>query len=237
VLVTSTGPTGHGSRFIQDTAVEKLVKFAGRAFEFRRSEEAAFVGKAGGGHVAGCAHASAKKLGEVTTLNVTFLKAGVMMQQEPQQAGSEDRVSLNVVPTEARAGLDLRVPPSVPIAAVTDLLDAWCREAGDTSWTFAPWTQPVEAHFTSSTDRTDKFWAAFQDALGATGVRVELEVFPAGTDSRFLRQVGVQAFGFSPIRNTPILLHEHDEWLGVHTLVEGVAVYERLLQALCVDLL
>jgi len=58
------------------------------------------------------------------------------------------------------------------------------------------------------------------------------EVFPAATDSRFLRAIGIKAFGFSPIRNSKILLHENDEYLLEEVFVEGVNVYVTLLEAL-----
>lgn len=64
------------------------------------------------------------------------------------------------------------------------------------------------------------------------GVEVEPEIFPASTDSRFLRELGIPALGFSPMRNTPILLHDHNEYIDAGVFVEGIAVYERLITAL-----
>ena len=57
-------------------------------------------------------------------------------------------------------------------------------------------------------------------------------MFPAATDSRFLRALGVKAMGFSPMRNSPILLHENDEYLDESVFLEGVNVYVKLLRAL-----
>ena len=67
INVVSKGPTGHGSRFIQDTAVEKLVEMASKAFAFRKEQE-----KQLGYTEHGCKHCEAKKLGDVTTLNLTM---------------------------------------------------------------------------------------------------------------------------------------------------------------------
>jgi len=50
-----------------------------------------------------------------------------------------------------------------------------------------------------------------------SGLRLEPEIFPAATDSRFLRCAGIPAIGFSPMNNTPVLLHDHDEWLHEDT--------------------
>ncbi|KOM25501.1 hypothetical protein LR48_Vigan107s002000 [Vigna angularis] len=38
------------------------------------------------------------------------------------------------------------------------------------------------------------------------------EVFPAATDSRYFRDLGLPAIGFSPMANTPLLLHDHNEY-------------------------
>ena len=45
----------------------------------------------------------------------------------------------------------------------------------------------------------------------------------------------VHTFQLSPMRNTPILLHDHDEFLGVDVFLEGIRVYEALLPALYND--
>ena len=47
-------------------------------------------------------------------------------------------------------------------------------------------------------------------AIDKNGLKVATEIFPAGTDIRFIREVGIPAFGFSPMPNTPILLHDHN---------------------------
>lgn len=52
-------------RFIKDTAVQKLMAVCDKALAFRKEQEDAL------GHSGGCSHARAKKLGDVTTLNLT----------------------------------------------------------------------------------------------------------------------------------------------------------------------
>jgi aminoacylase len=51
------------------------------------------------------------------------------------------------------------------------------------------------------------------------------QVFPATTDFRFVRALGIRAFGFSPMRNTETMLHES-------TYLEGIGVYVGLIQVL-----
>lgn len=45
-------------------------------------------------------------------------------------------------------------------------------------------------------------------------------------------QRGLPVIGFSPINNTPILLHDHNEMLNENVFLAGIKVYEELLPAL-----
>jgi len=240
IRVKAQGNTGHGSRFIPGTAVGKIIKVANKALAFRavqektlgyssahtHSHEGEEGGKEGGGN-GGCKHAQAKKLGDVTSLNLTMLKAGVSMD------GGET-FAFNVIPHEAEAGFDMRVPPSVSFEEIRNLLDEWTNEEG-VSWEFAQegGKDPLLDHYITSIDREKNPWfTVFYDALASRGVKLTPEVFPASTDARFVRAVGVAAFGFSPMRKTEMLLHEHNEWVGEEGFVEGVEVYETLVRAL-----
>lgn len=62
-------------------------------------------------------------------------------------------------------------------------------------------------------------------------IKLKPAIFPGGTDSRYVREVGIPALGFSPIVNTPVLLHDHDEFLNEKVFLEGIKIYEELLQA------
>lgn len=89
---------------------------------------------------------------------------------------------------------------------------------------------------------------------------LEPEIFPAATDSRYIRavsyslracqavdwsegclppdstlsslQVGIPALGFSPMNLTPVLLHDHNERLHEAVFLRGVDIYTRLISAL-----
>lgn len=45
--------------------------------------------------------------------------------------------------------------------------------------------------------------------------------------------MGLPVFGFSPMNHTPILLHEHDEYLNESTFIRGIEIYEKLISELC----
>ena len=204
--VTATGPTGHGSRFIDNTAVEQLIALTNRALEFRQGQKSLL----GMSEHENCTHAVAaantKKsmgsktpattLGDVTSLNITTLQAGV-------QVG--DTYAYNCVPPVAKCSLDIRISPHTPPSDISTMLDQWCKECSSTSQddhnTSSPNGTPtlswnyigghgndLQKHALTSTDSKGNPWyAIFETAIASMGMKIEPQVFPAATDSRFLR--------------------------------------------------
>uniref|UniRef100_A0A8C6PGV0 N-acyl-aliphatic-L-amino acid amidohydrolase n=1 Tax=Nothobranchius furzeri TaxID=105023 RepID=A0A8C6PGV0_NOTFU len=106
----------------------------------------------------------------------------------------------------------------------------WCKEAGeDVTYDFA---QKHMNQNITSTEESDPWWSAFTAACKSLNMTLEKEIFPAATDSRFIRAVGIPAIGFSPMNRTPILLHDHNEYLNERVFLRGISVYERLIPAL-----
>lgn len=237
ISVTARGKIGHGSRFLEHTAVAKILAVCNRAMAFRAEQQDVLHGA---GKHAGCSHAQAAKktLGDVTSLNVTRLDAGVR---------SGDGYAYNCCPPEATVALDIRISPHTEPAAIVSMLDRWCQECNledavdDISWEYLGGQgNSMAGHATTPVDPTVNPWyEVFRGAVetpdagaGYEGIRVRPEVFPAATDSRFLRALGIRALGFSPMRNSEILLHEDDECLGVDVFLEGIGIYERVVKAL-----
>jgi aminoacylase len=212
--IKAKGPTGHGSRFIENTAVEKLIRIVNKLLTFRKNQfEELQRGMAQCG----------MKLGDVTTLNLTVLKAGVT-------SDGGKSFSFNVIPTEAEAGFDIRIPPTVNLEEFKNQLDLWTTEEGVT-YEFV--TNPSMVHHVSTTSSDSKWWQLFKEAMDRMNIKLELQVFPAATDSRFIRSKGIPAFGFSPINNTPILLHDHNEFLNENIFLRGIKIYVDLISTLC----
>ena len=229
INVTAQGPTGHGSRFIENTAVEQLVELTKRALAFRQGQR----DQLGIDNLhENCTHAVLKKkqLGDVTSLNITTLQAGVAVG---------NTFAYNCVPSQARCSLDIRISPHMEPLEMKNLLDTWCRECsltpGAVSWNHIdddPNAAPT-THATTPTDRQVNPWyGLFCDTMETMGIELVPQVFPAATDSRFLRALGIRALGFSPMRNTEIMLHEHDEYILETNFLEGIGVYYELIQVL-----
>ena len=63
-------------------------------------------------------------------------------------------------------------------------------------------------------------------------MEIKLNVFPGGTDSRYLRSVNIPAIGFSPMNNTPVLLHDHDEYLEADVYLKGIEIYTKIIASI-----
>lgn len=122
----------------------------------------------------------------------------------------------------------------------------WCEEAGgDIEMVFTqkgPYIAPTKI------DDSNQYWLAFKDGikdllvlvkfvfiiilliyLNFSGLKIKTQIFPGGTDSRYIRQVGIPAIGFSPMNHTPVLLHDHDEFLKADTYLNGIEIYKTLI--------
>jgi len=233
VQVTAHGNTGHGSRFIDNTAVEQLLELANKALRFRQGQRELLHEDAAHEN---CAHAVAakkkKSLGDVTTLNITSLEAGVR---------SGDTYAYNCVPPVAKCSLDIRISPHVVPSDISEMLDTWCRECSKTEeqhhveWGFiGDVGDPLNEHAITSTDaQINPWYGVFCHAMEKSmNLKIQPQVFPAATDSRFLRVLGIRALGFSPMRFSEILLHENDENIEEKVFCEGIAVYVGLLKEL-----
>ncbi|KAJ2612020.1 adenylate cyclase [Coemansia sp. RSA 1804] len=204
VRFVAHGNTGHGSQFIEDTAAEKLLPIVNWAMDFRRQQlETLRTPKDDG---------SARTLGDVTSANLTVLAAGVQH---------------NVVPESASACVDIRMTPELDYAAFRRRLEALAAEHGAVAEFVQFWPDSTM----TPTDASNPFWTAFEQALGAMRIPIFKEIFPAATDSRYLRRAGVPALGVTPLRNAPILLHDHNEFVKESEFLAGIDFYAGVVAA------
>lgn len=61
---------------------------------------------------------------------------------------------------------------------------------------------------------------------------IETQVYMGGTDIQYLRELGIPAIGFSPMNNTPKLMHDHDECLKADIYLRGIEIYRNILEKL-----
>ena len=201
VKITCQGSPGHGSRFLENTAGEKAQKVINKLLEFRAEEKARLEANPG------------LTLGDVTTVNLTLMSGGVQV---------------NVVPDKFILQFDIRISPTTDIVQFEEKVRGWLTEAGS----------DIELEFIvkcsdqtlTSVDDKDPWYSAMKDAFLKHNLTVKPQIFPAGTDSRYLREVGIPAIGFSPMPNTPVLLHDHNEFLNEAVFLRGIDIFVDIIQ-------
>eukprot|EP01083_Nonionella_stella_P116229 345212_1 len=208
----ATGPTGHGSRLIQDTAMEKLMNSINHFLDFRNYERDRLDGK-----IMGCNNMA---LSDVSTVNLTAIKGGVSVDGGKSFA-------VNVIPTEAEAFFDIRVATDVDLSVFEDeCIKKWTQGEG-VSYDLS---RPCDQHAVS--DFESKWGRVLQRALTASGIRFRPQIFAAATDSKYFRWLDIPAFGFSPMIHTPVLLHDHNEFLNEKVFLNGIHIYMGLISNL-----
>ncbi|PKI66514.1 hypothetical protein CRG98_013078 [Punica granatum] len=179
--------------------------------------------------------------GEVISVNMAFLKTGT-----PSLTG----FVMNLQPSEAEAEFDVQVPPNADHQALERrIAEEWAPITRNMTYevnVIAVFSRPeLELYYRrflqfkqktsvcdkhgepilTATDSSNPWWALLEEAVRkADGKLVKPEIFPATTDSCFFRRLGLPVIGFSPMPNTPILLHDHNEFLNKGECLKGIKV-------------
>lgn len=152
-----------------------------------------------------------KEYDEMITINVNYMDVG-------------DSYMYNVIPNVATAGLDIRVPVTIDIEEFYKKIEEWCQD--------------IEFEFIKGTDK-DKFvkgYTKIEDCEKLSKVLEEIgqeygyKTFPATTDARFMRNMGVPTVGMSLLFNTENRLHDHNEYIVVADMKRGSRIYERIME-------
>ncbi|XP_061395601.1 aminoacylase-1-like [Musca vetustissima] len=199
-----TGQAGHGSLLLKNTVGEKLHYILNKMMAFREHEAKRLESDPN------------LSIGDVTMVNLTTINGGVQS---------------NVVPASLDVGFDIRIAIDVDPKEFENQLLRWCEEAGGGIELAFDLKQPkIEA---TKIDDSNIYWVAFEKCLTKDmGLKIRKLILPGGTDSRFIRQLGIPALGFSPMIETPLLLHDHDEYLKADTYLRGCEIYVNLITSL-----
>ncbi|MCL7034015.1 hypothetical protein MKW94_009439 [Papaver nudicaule] len=210
LTIKATGLPGHGAKLYDNSAMENLLKSIESARRFRASQF-------------DLVKAGLMAEGEVVSVNMVFLKAGT-----PTPTG----FVMNLQPSEAEAGFDVRVPPTAdPISLEKRISEEWAPSSRNMTFEFKQQGYNFEKKFVTATDNSNPWWKLLEGAVEkANGKIGKPEIFPASTDARYFRKQGLPAIGFSPMINTPVLLHDHNEFLNQDEYLKGIAVYESIIK-------
>lgn len=127
--------------------------------------------------------------------------------------------------------VDIRMALTENLEEFERMLNEWASNCGkkiDIEFqTKEPFCPPTKI------DDSNEYWTGFKEAIEEMNLQISTEVFPAGTDAAYIRALGIPAIGFSPINNTPVLLHDHDEFLHADVYLRGIKIYEEILMKIC----
>ncbi|KAH8318165.1 hypothetical protein KR074_011686 [Drosophila pseudoananassae] len=200
VYFNISGTAGHGSLLLPNTAGEKLNYIVSKMMEMRKSQ------------LQRLENDPDLVIGDVTTINLTRVSGGVQS---------------NVVPPLLVVCFDCRLALDVDHVEFEAKLQQWCEEAGGGIELTYEQKQPRVAP--TAIDSSNPFWTAFKEATDELEICVRTQIFTGGTDSRYIRQQGIPALGFSPMNHTPVLLHDHDEFIRADTYLKGVDIYKKII--------
>ncbi|KAJ2951230.1 hypothetical protein O0L34_g5628 [Tuta absoluta] len=201
--VTCPGKSGHGSLLLPDNSGEKIRYIIDKFMDLRQESKKKLESNPD------------LTIGDVTSINLTILSGGIQN---------------NVIPEKFIASFDLRLALSVDLEEFENMIKRWCSEAGDgVTFSFSQKDTYVPE---TKVDSTNPYWLAFKAAADAIKMPIKVLTFPGGTDSRFIRELGIPALGFSPMNNTIPQLHEHNESLNVDTYLNGITLYKNIIPAL-----
>ncbi|XP_057445286.1 uncharacterized protein LOC130737514 [Lotus japonicus] len=213
LMIKAVGAPGHGSKLYDNSAMENILKSIESIRRYRASQ-------------LDLIKAGLKAEGDVVSVNMVFLKAGT-----PTPTG----FVMNLQPSEAEAGFDIRVPPTADQESLERrIAEEWAPAGRNMSFTFKQKVPVYDKHgnpVLTKTDSSNPWWGLLKDAVQKAGGKLgKPEIFPASTDSRYFREIGMPAIGFSPMANTPILLHDHNEFLNKDEYLKGIKIYESIIK-------
>ncbi|KAJ4450808.1 hypothetical protein ANN_02238 [Periplaneta americana] len=212
------GTGGSPYNILPETAAQKVRVIVDRAMEFRQTQKDRLESD------------QTLTSGDVTALNLTMMKGG--------DAGSD------LVPEKFEVTFDIRVAVTQDHDKMEEMLQAWCKEAGpETYYTFSQKQARVEP---TTLDERNRWWMAFKrnatpckllqshrvQLIDYRELNIKPVICPPSGDSRYLRTVGIPTLGFAPMCNTPIRLHDHDEFLNEDVFLRGIDMYCRLIPAM-----
>lgn len=200
VILKCSGAPGHGSLLLKGTAGEKVRYLIDKFMDMRRHEEKKLENN------------PELNIGDVTTVNLTMIEGGIQA---------------NVVPPELRLMFDIRLAIEVDHDDFLGIIKQWCEEAGGGVAIEFEQKEPFVEPTKITPDNI--YWTAFKAAVDGLGLKIKTKIFPGGTDSRYIRAKGIPAIGFSPMNHTPVLLHDHDEFLKADTYLRGIDIYKVII--------
>lgn len=146
--------------------------------------------------------------GKLLSLNISSLTAGVRK--------ADGSIAYNIIPDNAQATIDIRVPPTMKKKEVIDLLDKEIANYASLSYVIAAQADE-EPDFVD--DKTE-LYKALEKTIKSFGYQVKPHYFEATTDLRFYLDKGIDSVGFTPF-TVEDNIHGTNESVSIDQLIEA----------------
>ncbi|KAL3678278.1 hypothetical protein R1sor_021234 [Riccia sorocarpa] len=203
LVIQATDGTGHGSLYFDNSASENLFKSIASINAFRDSQMA-------------LVRSGEKTLQEVVVVNFVFLNSG---------SRTPDGYTMNIQPSMAEAGFDVRIPPTREMADFVNkrIVEEWAPKARNMSFYFTCKTETKDGDVPiSKADDSNPWWYLLRMAASKLNATLIPRLQVGGTDSSFARLRGIDAFGITAIQNVPPLYHDHNEFMNGYEFLKGI---------------
>lgn len=166
-------------------------------------------------------NSSTPKIGYSTTINMTKINGGDL---------------LNMLPREIDVYLDMRIGVNMDLDLMFAEIQRWLYVANDkkpptpTNGISIEWIK--KSTRSPETKLENSFCRKFLRFFEMNKIEHLVTVAPGSTDARFLRQAGTPTLGFTPIINTPPLLHANNEFIYKKQFLDSIGFFTNLIQYL-----
>ncbi|MCL5875643.1 MAG: M20/M25/M40 family metallo-hydrolase [Candidatus Dependentiae bacterium] len=205
VRITGKGDLAHGSHLACHNAVHDLVQFLDQIIAI---------------HAAQQEQIGIKQPGELLSLNVTSLTAGIKKEN--------GHIALNMVPDTAQATIDIRVPPTIKKREVKKLLDEKIKQYPDLQYVvLAEADEEPELK-----DYKNRLYHTLCTSIENFGLRAQPHYFEASSDLRFYQALDIDGIGFTPFTITDNI-HGVNESVPVDQLIRGKDITTHFIKEFC----
>lgn len=199
IQVTSTGIQSHSSGLFHENCIHMLTHFLSDITTFHKEQQELAISKQSGDYI---------------SMQITSLTA--------------HNNALNVIPSQAQATIDIRIPPSISSATGINLIDTMIKKHRAISYEIlATSKERVKAITLNSI-----FYQSLAQAIVTYGLNPKPFTFEATTDARFYSNHGIETIGFTPFTNKPNL-HGINENIIINDFLQGTSIVYTFLLTFC----
>ena len=201
------GHLAHGSYIHVENVIHDMVRLLVKIADFQNVQKL---------------NLHSQPIGDLTSMNITSIKAGVF---------SDGEAACNIIPDEVSAIVDIRIPPQMPIQVVRDYLDTLLKEFPRITYVLCA---PVHERAPYNIDyEQSALWRALAAVAEKYQYLLHARVLCGATDLRYyLTSDGIQGFGFVPFMSKGNA-HTTDEFIPLDELVEGRKIMRDLIVEFC----